>query len=169
MRTPQQKLAHGDLSHSRRSPDLAETTADSAVRSEADLPDLPDLTDLPDGRIFREHADALFGDAPDGVTLQLGGRIVYANRRMAELIGHRDPDRLLGLSSLHFYSDEDLAPVLARLQSTFFGRPTIPARHALRRRDGSRIQVEATCLLLSIAQARVLIEIVRSIGSEQFN
>jgi PAS domain S-box-containing protein len=163
MRTPQQKLAHGDLRHSRRSPDLAETAADSAVRGEADLPDSPD------GTIFRKHADALFGDAPDGVTLQLGGRIVYANRRMAELIGHRDPDRLLGLSSLHFYSDDDLAPVLARLQSTFFGRPASPARHELRRRDGTKIQVEATCLLLSISRARVLIEIVRSVGSEQFN
>lgn len=163
MRTPQQKLAHGELRHSRRSRDLAQTAADSAVRREADLPDLRD------GMIFREHADALFGDAPDGITLQLGGRIVYANRRMAELMGHRDPDRLLGLSSLHFYSDDDLAPVLARLQSTFFGRPASPARHEIRRLDGTKIQVEATCLLLSLSRARVLIEIVRSVGPEQIN
>lgn len=150
MRTPQQKLAHGDLPRSHRSRDLADTAADLAVR-------------------LRENADALFGDAPDGITLQLGGRIVYANRRMAELVGHGDSDRLLGLSSLHFYCDDDLAPVLARLQSTFFGRPASPARHELRRLDGTKIQVEATCLLLSLSCARVLLEIVRSVGPEQFN
>lgn len=150
MRTPQQKLAHGELPRSRRSRDLADTAADSAAR-------------------LRENADALFGDAPDGITLQLGGRIVYANRRMAELVGHGDPDRLLGLSSLHFYCADDLAPVLARLQSTFFGRPASPARHELRRLDGTKIQVEATCLLLSLSCARVLLKILRSVGPEKFN
>ena len=157
MRTPQHKPAHGAPAPRRRSRDVAETAADSVVSREA-------RSGLPDGRIFRRHADALFGDAPDGVTLQLGGRVVYANRRMAELMGHRDPETLLGLSSLHFYSEDDLAPVLARLQSTFFGRAASPTRHELRRRDGTRIPVEATCLLLSISTARVLIEIVRSLN-----
>src|SRR4029434_1535170 len=82
MRTPQQKLAHGDLPRSHRSRDLSDTAADLAVR-------------------LRENADALFGDAPDGITLQLGGRIVYANRRMAELVGHSDSDPLLGVVSPH--------------------------------------------------------------------
>ncbi|HKA13458.1 MAG TPA: PAS domain S-box protein [Myxococcota bacterium] len=110
------------------------------------------------------HADALFGDAPDGITMQLAGRIVYANRRMAELTGHGDPAGLVGLSSLHFYAEDDLPPVLARLQSTFFGRPTRPARHRLRRLDGTKIPVEAACMLLSLASSPVLVEVVRSLG-----
>ena len=162
MRTPQPKLALGEPAHWRRSRDIAEPVSDSAPARAAGI------SQRADGAIFREHADALFGDAPDGITLQVGGRIVYANRRMAELIGHGDPAGLLGLSSLHFYSEDDLGPVLARLQSTFFGRPATPARHQLRRLDGTKIQVEATCLLLSLSCARVLIEIVRSIG-ERFN
>ena len=159
MRSPRHKPAHVAPGPRRRSPDLAETAADSVASREA-------RSGQPDGAIFRKHADGLFGDAPDGVTLQIGGRIVYANRRMAELVGHRNPEALLGLSSLHFYAEHDLGAVLARLQATFFGRPATPARHELRRRDGAKIPVEATCLLLSISRARVLIEVVRSMETE---
>ena len=134
----------------RRSRDIAELAADSAPRSRLAR--------------FREHAEAMFGDAPDGITLQLDGRIVYANRRMATLAGYGDPDGLIGLSSLHFYCEEELAPVLARLQSTFFGKPTIPARHRIRRLDGTKVEVEVACLLLSLASAPMLVEVVRGIA-----
>ena len=141
----------------RRSRDFAELAADSAP---SDLARLESRLDR-DG--LREHAEAMFGDAPDGITLQLDGRIVYANRRMAALTGHGDPDGLIGLSSLHFYSEDELAPVLARLQSTFFGRPTRPARHVMRRLDGSKVEVEVACLLLTLASAPMLVEVVRGI------
>ena len=141
----------------RRSRDIAELAADSA-------PKTPDPDRPLDGAILRRHADAMFGDAPDGITLQLDGRIVYANRRMAALTGHGDPDGLIGLSSLHFYSEDELAPVLARLQSTFFGKPTNPARHIMRRLDGSKVEVEVACLLLTLASAPVLVEVVRGIA-----
>ena len=140
----------------RRSRDIAELAADSA-------PTRPDLEGPLDGSALRHHAEAMFGDAPDGITLQLDGRIVYANRRMAALTGHGDPAGLIGLSSLHFYSEEELAPVLARLQSTFFGRPTNPARHMMRRLDGSKVEVEVACLLLTLASAPMLVEVVRGI------
>jgi PAS domain S-box-containing protein len=162
MRPPQHKPAHGAPAPRRRSRGVAQTAADSVASREA-------RSGLPDGTSFRKHADALFGDAPDGVTLQLGGRIVYANRRMAELLGHPHPDALLGLSSLQFYGDDDLAPVLARLQATFFGRRAAPARHELKRSDGTTIPVEAACLLLSISRSRVLIEIVRSLEPARLN
>jgi PAS domain S-box-containing protein len=141
----------------RRSRGIAELAADSASSR-------PIRRRPFDGAIFRAHAEAMFGDAPDGITLQLDGRIVYANRRMATLTGHDDPAGLLGLSSLHLYSEEELHTVLARLQSTFFGRPTIPARHQMRRLDGSKIEVEVACLLLSLASAPMLVEVVRGIA-----
>jgi PAS domain S-box-containing protein len=145
----------------RRSRDFAELTANSAPRSRPDT----SRGDPPfDSALFREHAEAMFGDAPDGITLQLGGRIVYANRRMAALTGHADPGGLIGLSSLHLYSADELAPVLARLQSAFFGKPTVPARHVLVRLDGTKVEVEVACLLLSLASARMLVEVVRGIA-----
>ena len=158
MRTHHREIAPAGPAPRRRRPrGVAETVASSAARTAAER--------RIDGPAFRAHADALFGDAPDGITMQQGGRIVYANRRMAELTGHRDPAKLVGLSSLHFYAEDDLVQVLARLQSTFFGRPTTPARHVLRRLDGTRIRVEAACMLLSLASSPVLVEVVRGIGS----
>jgi PAS domain S-box-containing protein len=152
MRTYYRKMAIAEPEPAchRRSRDFAELPADSAPTSP--------------GAILREHAEAMFGDAPDGINLQLSGRIVYANRRMAALAGYRNPAELIGLSSLHFYSEEELAPVLARLQSTFFGRPTVPARHVLRRLDGTKIEVEVVCLLLSLASSRMLVEVVRAVA-----
>src|SRR5262245_9360701 len=160
MRTHHRQIAPAGPARRRRRPrGVAETVASSAARSAAD-----ERRAL-GGATFRAHADALFGDAPDGITMQQGGRIVYANRRMAELTGHDDPDGLVGRSPLHFYAEDDLPPVLARLQSTFFGKPTQPARHKLRRVDGSKIPVEAACMLLSLASSPVLVEVVRGLGS----
>lgn len=121
--------------------------------------------DSVDDALFREHAEALFGDAPDGITIQHAGRIVYANPRMAALTGHGDPARLIGVSSLHLYSEEDLGLVLARLQSTFFGRPTAPVQHRILRSDGEQIEVEVSCLLLTLASTRMLVEVVRTRAS----
>jgi PAS domain S-box-containing protein len=163
MRTHHMEMALAEQpACSRRSRDIAELAADSAPHdSELDDADLDGTLDR-DG--LREHAEAMFGDAPDGITLQLDGRIVYANRRMAALTGHGDPDGLIGLSSLHFYSEDQLAPVLARLQSTFFGKPTSPARHMMRRLDGSKVEVEVACLLLTLASSPMLVEVVRGIA-----
>jgi PAS domain S-box-containing protein len=159
MRTHHTEIAHAEQQPTcaRRSRDIAELAADSAPRH-------PNGARPLDGALLRQHADAMFGDAPDGITLQLGGRIVYANRRMAALTGHGDPSGLIGLSSLHFYCEEELARVLARLQSTFFGKPTTPARHVMRRLDGSQVEVEVACLLLTLASAPMLVEVVRGIA-----
>src|SRR5206468_9465798 len=109
MRTHHREIAPaGTAPRRRRRSGIAETVASSAARNSA-------VARHPlDGPAFRAHADALFGDAPDGITMQQGGRIVYANRRMAELTGHGDPAGLVGLSSLHFYAEDDLTQVLAR-------------------------------------------------------
>jgi PAS domain S-box-containing protein len=156
MRTHHTEKALAERPTCRRSRDIAELAADSAPANRT-------RTRI-DGTDLREHAEAMFGDAPDGITLQLDGRIVYANRRMAVLTGHGDPAGLIGLSSLHFYSEDELAPVLARLQSTFFGKPTSPVRHVMRRLDGTRVEVEVACLLLSLASAPMLVEVVRGIA-----
>jgi hypothetical protein len=69
---------------------------------------------------------------------------------------------LIGASSLHLYTEDDLASVLARLQSTYFGRPTPPMRHRIQRTDGEQIEVEVSCLLLTLASTRMLVEVART-------
>lgn len=142
-----------------RSCDLAETVADPAVWFPCDL------GELSDGATVLARAKECFAEAAHGVTLQLYGRIVYANRHMAELVGHGDPARLVGRSALHFYGEDDLASALDRVRAAFFGRCGAPVRHGLRRVDGSEIEVEAMCWLLSLSCARGVLEIVRRVGA----
>jgi PAS domain S-box-containing protein len=158
VRTPEES-ALIDPAFRWRSCDLAETIADPVVSRPSDL------SDLPEGAIVRARAEACFGRAAHGMTLQLNGRIVYANRRMAELVGHGDPARLIGRSSLHFYCEDDLAAALERVRAAYFGRAGAPVRHGLRRVDGSEIEVEAICWLLSLSCARGVVEIVRRVGA----
>jgi PAS domain S-box-containing protein len=141
-----------------RSCDLAETIADPAVSRPSDL------SELPEGEIVLERAENCFGSASHGVTLQLDGRIVYANPRMAELVGYGHPRRLIGRCALDFYCEEDLAAALARTRDAFFGRSGEPVRHGLRRVDGREIEVEAMCWLLSLSCMRGVVEIVRRVG-----
>jgi PAS domain S-box-containing protein len=112
-----------------------------------------------DGILAR--ADALFGDAARGVLIERDGRIVYANPRAAEILGRRDREALLGTIALELYSDASLPAVLARIQCAYFGKLAQPGRHDVLRPDGGRKRVEATCLLLRLYGAPVLVEILR--------
>lgn len=115
-----------------------------------------------DGADLFARAEALFGEMPDGVLIQQAGRIVYANRRSAGILGCHEPAQLLGMVALEFYAEADLPSVLARLQSAYFGRPTTASHHVLRRSDGKTAEVEVSCLLLRIADVPMLIEVLRT-------
>ncbi|HEX7665227.1 MAG TPA: PAS domain S-box protein [Polyangiaceae bacterium] len=58
---------------------------------------------------FRE----LVEHSPDSIFVHEGGRILYANRAMATLLGYEHPDELAGLSSLSFIHPDDHARILS--------------------------------------------------------
>src|SRR5258705_3834247 len=119
MRTPEQ-LARIDPAFRWRTCDLAVPAATTAP------PRYACLAALPDAARVHARASALFGADDDGVTLQLYAQIVYANPRMAELVGHGDPAELIGCSALHFYAADDRPAVFTRLRAAFFGGPAEP-------------------------------------------
>lgn len=108
------------------------------------------------------QADALFGEMPDGVMIQHDGRIVYANREMAALLGLPDARSLLGTVALELYPESAFPAVVSRMQSVYFGRPSPVSRHPVRRADGGFRELEVSSLLIRLAGALMLIEIHRS-------
>jgi PAS domain S-box-containing protein len=110
------------------------------------------------------QADALFGGMPDGVLIQQDGRILYANRRLASMVGVDDPLRLVGTVALELYPDSEYASAVARIQSAYFGRSTPVDRHRIRAAGGETAIVEVSCLVLRLADAPILIEILRACG-----
>jgi len=108
------------------------------------------------------QAEALFGGLPDGVLVQLGGRIVYANRRLAAMLGLADPARLVGVVAFELYPESELASAIARVQAAYFGRSPPVSRHRIRAPGGESASVEISCLLLRLADAPVLVEILRA-------
>lgn len=111
---------------------------------------------------LHEQADALFGEMPDGVMIQHDGRIVYANREMAALLGLPDARSLLGTVALELYPESAFPAVVSRMQSVYFGRPSPVSRHPVRRADGGCRELEVSSLLIRLAGALMLIEIHRS-------
>jgi len=110
-----------------------------------------------------EQADALFGDMPDGVMIQLDGRIVYANPQLAKLLGLESPNALVGTVALELYPESAFESVIARIQSAYFGRPAPVRRHPIRVPGCSAAEVDVSCLLLRLAGSPMLIEILRPV------
>jgi PAS domain S-box-containing protein len=88
---------------------------------------------------------AILAHAPDGVIVESGGRVVYANARMAEMLGYDSAEQVVGRPGAEFeWPDE--RPRLAeydRLRRE--GKPA-PLRYtaSIRTRDGGRRKLDAT-------------------------
>lgn len=112
----------------------------------------------------RHWGEALFGEAPDGVSICRGGRILYANPRMHQMIGAGDGE-VVGRATLELYPAPDYASVLAQIQAMVFsGHPQPPARLRLLSMDGSVSPVEVARFLLPVGEERLVIEVIRSLG-----
>jgi PAS domain S-box-containing protein len=76
-------------------------------------------------RAAHEHEDlyrSLVEMSPDGIMVHTGGIVVYANARLAEIMGADSPDRLIGKQSIDFVSPEDRPAALARRRKVAAGQ-----------------------------------------------
>jgi PAS domain S-box-containing protein len=83
--------------------------------------------------------------APEAIHLQRGGRFIYLNRAMLNLLGYSRPEELLGQDCVKHVAPEYRDAVAERirfLQET--GKPAPLMEQEYLRRDGSRIAVETT-------------------------
>jgi two-component system cell cycle sensor histidine kinase/response regulator CckA len=88
---------------------------------------------------------SLVDSAPDGILIQAGGIVQFANAAMARLVGVSSPEDLLGTCIVEFVAPEDREAAQARVveyADTDVSGPLV--EEYLLRRDGSKVAVEAT-------------------------
>ena len=101
-------------------------------------------------RESEEKFRTLLEESMDAVTVLIGTKVVYANRRMAELVGFEDPSEYVGRDSLDFIADDDREIVRTRTLGRQRGE-----EHAQRyefkmeRIDGTEIDVETFVSLIN--------------------
>jgi len=82
--------------------------------------------------------------APDGFVILQNERVVYVNRKGANLVGLDSPEKLLGVRLTDYVHPDDAQISLARQQSIKeSGKPVPLKRFRVRRGDGSQIVMES--------------------------
>lgn len=100
-------------------------------------------------RESEEKFRTLLEESMDAVTVLVGTKVVYANRRIAELVGFEDPSEYIGRDALDFVADDDREIVRTRTLGRQRGE-----EHAQRyefkmvRTDGTEIDVETFVSLI---------------------
>jgi len=102
---------------------------------------------------------------PDGVFIQQDGRLVYANRSFAVLLGYEDPDLLIGRTVPEIVSPESLDLVRTRLRRMQEdGKSAPPQEVTMVRRDGSRAVVESVGIAVELEGAPAIVVVARDMA-----
>jgi PAS domain S-box-containing protein len=128
---------------------------------------LQDITDRRQAEDSLRQSEARFrtliDGAPDGVFVHVGSRIEYVNKTLAKMLG-TVPDDLVGKEFLTFIAPEYWDLVRARMvMADVAGRPVPPLEEEYVRRDGMRVPVEITAIVLEDGPEKRHIVFVRDI------
>jgi PAS domain S-box-containing protein len=100
-------------------------------------------------RRSEEKFRTLLEESMDAATLIVGTTIIYANKRMAELVGLRDTSEVIGRSSLDFVADEDKEIVKTRTLGRQRGETHVNLyEFKMLTTDGAKIDVETYVSLI---------------------
>ena len=92
---------------------------------------------------YRRLTDLL----PDGVAIHRGGRVIFANRAAATIIGAEDPDVLIGKSALDVIHPESRELVLERIRRGLeLGEMQPAVEEVFVRLDGTLVDVEVSAV-----------------------
>jgi PAS domain S-box-containing protein len=120
---------------------------------------------LADGGLRR-----LLEHAHDGIWVHRGGRVVWANARMAALLGFGAPEEMLGTSVLDHVFPDDRAKVLERMQAMRGGQSAVnlglTEARALRR-DGSEASFEVSALPIEFEGTPASLAIARDVSERK--
>lgn len=118
-------------------------------------------------RAAESKLGSLFEGAPDGILLHRDGRVLEANRALAEMLGVDDPGQLVGRSVLDFIPVEHQRELtierLGRLDRGL--SPGEPYQLQLGRPDGSLLWVETRGVPVESEEGRAALTIVRDLSS----
>ncbi len=89
-------------------------------------------------RESEERYRALIDNSPNAISVTVGDKIVYANRRRAELTGVNDPSKLIGVSNILQVAEADRRLMIERQRIRERGvKPSSPFTFQFASNDGS--------------------------------
>ena len=118
-------------------------------------------------RESEENLRTLAGSANDGMLVHIHGRIVFANPRLAALLG-RDVSELVNRSLDEFVRSDEMPKISQRYQRRLQGEH-VPGQYetVLNHKDGSAVPVEITAAITVWQGQSAIIVIVRDIASRK--
>ena len=100
----------------------------------------------------------------DAVSVTVGTKFVYVNKRCAELLGFSDPGQLIGRDFTEFVAPEDREMVKTRTLKRERGEPEPPLyEFKIQRRDGPKILVETHATVIEYEGKRAVLSFRRDI------
>jgi PAS domain S-box-containing protein len=97
--------------------------------------------------------------SPDGIGVHIGGRLLFANKSLADLLGVASPEQLIDRSITEFLHPDRRETGAARLDELHQGKPRKLIEEKLVRVDGTIIDVEVAAVRVSY-QAKAAVQIV---------
>jgi diguanylate cyclase (GGDEF)-like protein/PAS domain S-box-containing protein len=116
-----------------------------------------------------EHYRRLVESSPDAIFVHHRGRMVFANRSAAVLLGASDPGEILGKPVLDFTHPDDRQVVEARLMKALQHDTELAlVEQRLVRLDGSVVRVDAHSIFPFIYEGKAAVQVVaREVAQEQ--
>jgi len=112
-------------------------------------------------RKSEEHYRHLVESSPDAILVHHRGKIVFANRAGAALLGASDPGEIMGRPVLDFVHRDDRATVQARLRKVLEHDTELALiERRLVRLDGSVVRVEAHSIFPFMYQDKPAVQVV---------
>jgi two-component system sporulation sensor kinase A len=115
-------------------------------------------------RKSQEQYKMLLEASMDAISVNVGTKLVYVNKRCAELLGVSDPSQLVGQDFLEFVASEDREMVKVRSLGREIGEP-MPALYEfmIQRKNGTRIPVETHAIAIEYEGKRATLSFRRDI------
>ena len=113
-------------------------------------------------RESEERYRALVELSPDAIYIHTGGKLIFANREGAKLLGVDRPEDLYGREALDFVHPDSLESVRQRIAKAFrTGEPNPQGEQLYVRTDGSQVPVEVASVPFKYQGENALLVIVR--------
>jgi PAS domain S-box-containing protein len=136
---------------------------------------------LPDGRLFaivrditerkkaeqalkqsRDTLKTLLEGLPDGISLTIDSRVVFANPAMAAMYGYTT-EEFFGKVPADVLDPPELEKAIGRMQDLLQGGPAYASEYNCRRADGTLFPVEVTSRIIELDGSRALLSIHRDL------
>jgi PAS domain S-box-containing protein len=174
----------GERARSRTDPELIETVVERGdgklVRLEVSFAPIRldgqpgiiafirDVTARYEGREALRRSEARFRQlierAPDGVWINDGTRLRYANLGAARMLGYESVEALLAVDPRNIVAPEDQATMRARTQEMIrTGEPLPPRDYRSRRKDGSWVMTEVQSMPIEWEGAPAILGLARDV------